>query len=138
MKKVDLDPATEDYLYPKTAAEALHKWDAGGPVFTIELGGLGPGYEQAIHVLVFELIRDYKDSPLANFAPEDRDAWSRWGEPAVDRLNETCGFSGAQVGAAKNYAYQVLKHGWRHMVMQAPDDRLIQVSRSFPHPPDAK
>ena len=48
-------------LVPKTASEALARWDAGGSVFTLEMGGLGPGYEQVIHIVVFELIRAFKD-----------------------------------------------------------------------------
>ena len=29
------------------AAEQLRRWDAGDSIWTVEMGGLGPGYEQA-------------------------------------------------------------------------------------------
>lgn len=37
---------------PETCEEALARWDAGETVFTAEMGGLGPGYEQAIQETV--------------------------------------------------------------------------------------
>lgn len=49
----------------ETAAEALAAWDEGKIVTTVELGGLGPGYEQAIQVCAFEMIRDTLAAHLA-------------------------------------------------------------------------
>ena len=45
------------YEEPNTAAELVAAWDRGDLVPTIEMGGLGPGYEQAIQVLMIELLR---------------------------------------------------------------------------------
>ena len=132
-----LDAATENYLYPETATDALVKWDSGSPIFTVELGGLGPRYEQAIQILVFELIRDYGNRPLREFKNGD-EAWHEWGSDAIKRCDESVGgFSDAQVGAAKSFAYQVLKYGWRHILLKAPDDRRTQVSKYFPKPPES-
>jgi hypothetical protein len=119
-------------LFPEHATEALEKWDSGISVFTVELGGLGPGYEQAIQILVFEIIRDYIDRPLPT-----PDNWRSFGEDAVSRCNSSClGFSGAQVGAAKNLAFHALRDGWRATIFSFPDDRQIQVSKAFPQPPE--
>ncbi len=34
-------------IYPENAKEAVEIWDKGGTLWSIEMGGLGPGYEQA-------------------------------------------------------------------------------------------
>ena len=118
---------------PETVAEALERWDAGETVFTVSMGGLGPGYEQCIHILVFEIIRDHlaTGKPL----PDDgADEWETWGDGAVHRLDPEIGFSGAQVGAAKNVAARTLKLGWRAAIREVPD-RQIQVSRQMPSAP---
>jgi len=120
-----------DYeLVPSTAREQLRRWDAGESIWTIELGGLGPGYEQAIQVLAIEIVRDWVDKPL----PEK--PGSEWADETVFRCG---GFSGAQVGAAKRLAYQWLKNG-PQAVHDNPalQDRHIQASRLWPHAPMAK
>lgn len=127
MQLPDVDPP----FHPVTAADALKRWDNGEHVFTVEMGGLGPGYEQAIQILVFEIIRDELGKPLPT--EEKSPAWSTWGDAAVSRINSKMGgYSGAQVGAAKNVAYRALRDGWGEMLKTAPQDRLIQVSKSFP------
>lgn len=128
----------------ETAGEALAAWDRGETVWSIEMGGLGPGYEQAIHVLAFEMVRDNLDKPLpvAEAVRQRGDAiWETWGDDTVHRVNEWpgCGFSGAQVGAAKQLAYRFLKDGHRASLdsMRAHDkDRLTQVSKTWPHEPE--
>ncbi len=91
-----------DDLYATDAKEQLRRWDAGESIWSIELGGLGPGYEQAIQVLAIEIVRDYLDKPLP-----DKEAWSTWADDTVHRVNKHCGgFSGAQVDAAKKLAYK--------------------------------
>ncbi len=36
----------------ETAKDALAAWDRGEIVHSVEMGGIGPGYEQAIQILV--------------------------------------------------------------------------------------
>lgn len=54
--------------------------------------------------------------------------------------NNPCfGFSGAQVGAAKNLAYRMLRDGYAATIesMRKHDsERLIQVSNEWPHAPE--
>ena len=57
-------------LYPQTALDALAAWDRGEHVWTVELGGIGPGYEMAIQTLAFELIRAHSEGRLALPPPE--------------------------------------------------------------------
>ena len=123
---------------PKTCKEALAIWDSGQSIFTVSMGGLGPGYEQCIHILAFEIIRDYLDGqipgtklPDGSFKPH-----KDFGESAVARCDKKVGgFSGAQVGAAKNLAYIVLTKGWQVGIDSAPKDRHIQVSKTMPEAP---
>ena len=121
-------------LIPETAEQALERWDAGDTVFTVSMGGLGPGYEQCIHILVFETIRDH----IATCKPlpddDDEGAWDGWGDAAANRLDPDIGFSCAQVGAARNLAARTLRVGWRAALEEVPD-RHIQVSRQMPVAP---
>lgn len=115
-------------LYAPDAAEQLRRWDAGDAIWSIELGGIGPGYEQAIHVLAIEIVRDYLGKPLD---PKDR----TWADDTVRRIDKDClGFSGAQVGQAKSLAYHWLTRGPK-AVCEDPEakDRTIQVSNKWPH-----
>ena len=136
MKKTKHTDEMEEYLYPKECSEALRKWDIGQPLFTVEMGGLGPGYEQCIHVMCFEIIRDWLGTPLPDFSEKTeviRKAWSDWGDASITRVDAKLGgVSGAQAGAAKSLAYRALRDGWRKCILSAPKDRLIQVSKNFP------
>lgn len=112
------------------AKEQLLRWDAGDTVWSLSMGGFGPGYEQAIQVLAIEITRDNIDKPLP-----DPDTSAEWGEETVNRINESCGgFSGAQVGAAKWLAYQWLSIGPAALIMSSvrDKDRKIQVSSFWP------
>jgi hypothetical protein len=113
--------------YPITAKDALKQWDSGKSLFTVEMGGLGPSYEQAIQVLVFELIRDQLGKPLP------KPGNTSWGDDTVSRIDKRMGgYNGAMVGGAKNLAFRALRDGWSDMLSSAPPDRLIQVQKNFP------
>lgn len=111
-----------------TPEEVVTAWDKGETVWSIEMGGIGPGYEQAIQVLVIELLRDHLGKPL----PDEKD-FEKWGKATISRINEDCyGFSGAQVGAAKTIAWRIFRDGYGPTLRSAPKDRLIQVSAIWP------
>jgi hypothetical protein len=113
-------------LVAKDAREQLRRWDAGEGIWSIEMGGLGPGYEQCIQLLAIEITRDQIDKPLPT------GTFDTWGDEAVHRLAHN-GFSGAQVGAAKNLAYRWIKEGPAKCLESCPDkDRHIQVSKDWP------
>src|SRR3989304_666004 len=116
---------------PETARDALKRWDSGQSLFTVEMGGLGPGYEQAIQVLVMEIVRGFVDDPSLM----DWNHFSRRVDriaSELDKDNRIGGFSGAQVGVAKNLAYHYLTKGWRATLDECKD-RLIQISKTWPH-----
>ena len=124
--------------YAATAREYVQRWDRGESNFTLEMGGLGPGYEQAIQMLVVELCRDNLDRPLPAMDGDD-DAWYDWGAATVTRIDASVGgFSGAQVGAAKSLAVRYLSDGPRAFFALAKAElgeeasrRMIQVSNRW-------
>jgi hypothetical protein len=122
------------------AREQLRRWDNGDSIWSIEMGGIGPGYEQAIQVLAIEIVRDEIDKPL----PQGENEHRVWGDSTVTRVDHklpdgsyACGgFSGAQVGAAKTLAYQWLTIGPAACLESMTDKtRHIQVSNFWPHVP---
>lgn len=111
----------------KTAQEQLERWDKGWGIWSIEMGGLGPGYEQAIQVCAIEIVRDQISHPPPEGSLRD------WADQTIARIDSDLGgLTGAQVGAAKFLAYQWLKFGPAECLKQISEDRHIQVSNGWP------
>ena len=109
-----------------TIASYVAAWDRNDVVPSIEMGGLGPGYEQCIQILFVEILRDECVKPIPTEFPDD------WGDETVDRLEPKLGFSGAQVGATKSLAAYALVHGIDAMLDKTPD-RRIWIQKVFPN-----
>lgn len=101
-------------------------------VHSIEMGGLGPGYEQAIQITVAEVLRHllekgYDAAKLQPHMDEIREASFK---------NETImklGLSGAQWGGAVNLASMLYRHGPIGVMKdERVKDRHIMVQRKFP------
>lgn len=127
-------------LYGKDANELLQRWDDGDVVHTIEMGGLGPGYEQALQITVFEILRHLLDTGADASAWDDKDVWSL----AQDEISKAVmphinglGLSGAQWGAALSLATSFYIHGPEGAMNQVEQDRRIMVSRAMPEAPAA-
>lgn len=121
--------------YGKDAADLLRKWDAGDTIWSITLGGFGPGYEQALHVAAVEFAREGLDVPVEGDRDEFyREGWDEVCRHAMERIQPwLTGLSGAQYGAAKWLAWQWV-HGAGPAFIDDPkfgDDRRIQVSRHW-------
>lgn len=124
-----------------TTREWLEAWDRGECVASVEMGGIGPGYEQAIQRLVVEIIRD-NDCVCPEWLKDEVENDKRsersktWGDDTARRLDKEpwAGFSGAQVGAARNLAYRILRDGpdgvLESLRKQGIEDRLIIVSKA--------
>lgn len=117
-------------------SEAVQNWKTGRTVWSVELGGMGPGYEQAIQIILWEILARWPGNPVL---PEPKETDTEYPIAFTDHVNKVVkeldvgyGFSGAQVGSAKATAYQFLAYGYPAMMAKAPDDRTIQVSRNFP------
>lgn len=127
----------QEQMYGKDPQEWLARWDAGRSVWSVEMGGLGPGYEQVIQIAGAEVLRhlielkwDF-ETPEAEYRTafeRDITQWS-YTSPAISRL----GLSGAQWGAAVGLAMRLYRVG-PVGALGDPDiqARLIQVSKNFP------
>jgi hypothetical protein len=125
----------ERTLHPETIDEALFRWDAGESLFSIELGGLGPGYEQAIQVTGMELIREFKDKCDIKWDDDDEAAKicdAVFNFSLKNEIIKNMCLSGAQFGAARNMAFVFIRHGWEKGLDMAHKDRHIQISKNFP------
>jgi len=114
--------------------ELLNKWDNGASIWSIEMGGMGPGYEQAIQVLFVETLRNLIDKK-PNFedkSKEDYETAKDARKKALETLEVKWGYSGAQVGAATNLAYQFwIKTPYTVLRDKEVEDRKIQVSNNL-------
>jgi hypothetical protein len=103
------------------------------------MGGLGPGYEQAIQIAVAEFLRIIIAESFDHRTWGDKDAWAT----DRDKINELAhksesisgmGLSGAQAGAALSVATQFyMRDPWVALSDDGIKDRLIQVSKEFPN-----
>lgn len=121
--------------YPLTVTDALKLWDAGELLWSIEMGGLGPAYEQAIQVGVIELCRRIYPLPVM----EDE----KLNEYLDDKVHEVIkaskgglqGLSGAQASAIKSLSYHLCHRGWRVVLLdyrESDKERLTMISKQWP------
>lgn len=124
-----------DQRFGKDATDLVRKWDEGDTIWSINMGGFGPGYEQALQVAAVEFAREGLDVPLeGDRGTFFQDGWDEVCQHAMERIKPwfTGGLSGAQYGAAKWLAWQWV-HGDGPSFVEAPKygDRAIQVSRHW-------
>lgn len=113
-----------------SAAQAVEKWDSGANLWSIEMGGLGPSYEQSLQVATIEICRH---APNLKFVDLEtfRDA-------CKDVSFNGLGLSGGQFAAAVGLAFEFFTRGWaqtlRHALneLKLPDERFIQISKFWP------
>lgn len=113
--------------------EVIARWRAGDTVFSVELGGLGPGYEQAIQIALFGILGHWLDKKVN---PDSLIKDNRFTEECEQDLTEflkDVDLSGAMYSIASQTAYQFLKHGYAEIMKKCPEDRTIQVERNFPN-----
>ena len=122
-------------FYGHDAKEWVARWDKGESIWSVSMGGIGPGYEQAIQVMAVEMVRAMLDLQI------DSSRWKEEGEWEADRSAiearikptiESIGPSGAQFGAALNLAACMYKRGPSCLQDAEIKDKLIQVSNNWP------
>jgi hypothetical protein len=90
----------------KELRDYISDYDEGKEMTSVEMGGISQGYEIAIQECAIEIMRSLQSIALP--LPEDKESFSNIvsisADSAVDALDKIHGFSGAQVGAAKNIA----------------------------------
>ena len=122
--------------YGKDAQDWLDRWDAGKTVWSISMGGLGPGYEQAIQIGAAEILRICLNEKFDASKWEDREHWAADLDVIDEKMkpvDEKLGFSGAQFGAARSIAAVLYRDGPRALMKVGVErSRFIQVSKNFP------
>lgn len=126
-------------LYGADATAWLQRWDAGEIVWTIEMGGLGPGYEQCIHIACAEILREMLSGryDTVRWSESGGNAW-RKDRAVLDRVVmaktaiKDLGLSSAQWAAAMHLAWHLLRDGPRRLMNDpAVKERHIQVSNNI-------
>lgn len=120
-----------------TVEELLAQWDAGQTIRTVEMGGLGPGYEQAIQIMAVEFARALSKSE--GHQEQDMAAETKRVDEICDEVMRRIdrwvgGASGAQYGAARHLAWRwcYQEGGPKAVYESAPEDRQIFCSKWFP------
>jgi hypothetical protein len=133
-----VEQITNEEIYGKDIHEWLARWDAGDLVWSIEMGGMGPGYEQAIQILTAEMVRWFIKNDPDFESWSDEKVWDRERQRMDKELEEVPfikngGYSGAQWGAARNLAGHLYRRGPVEVFTdEAVKDRHIQISKHFP------
>ena len=120
---------------PKTAWEALEKWDEGAIIRTVELGG-----EQTIHIGIFELLRSIKCEKVKDKILKEMDDKKNevYGGRTIDTLlgkvNDEFDLqlSGGQAGAIISFTLMIIRDGWQETISKYKGDRIIQVTKNWP------
>ena len=126
---------TKEQLYGASVEEMIERWDNNESIWSVDMGGMGPGYEQALQIAALEILRhliaakyDAEEWTDKSKAERDRDLIEKAVTPTVSYLR----LSGAQWGAAMNIASVFYMHGPTKALEMADEDRRIQVSKTFP------
>lgn len=128
-----------EILYSKTVEEWLERWDEGESVFSVEMGGFGPGYEQSLQIAMTEILRHLiEEKPDLSSMSDDEikefgDALWDWGY--TNDIISNLGLSGMQYSAARSLATQLYDKG-PIAILTDPQykERHIQISKHFPNP----
>lgn len=134
---MNIDQARD--LYGRDADEWMRRWDAGETVWSIEMGGLGPGYEQCIQITAAEILRHMIEKKYkADLWVLDQRRWRHDSDEIetfgyANAVIKKLGLSGAQWGAALSLASQIYRRGPADLMMdERAKDRKIQTRREMP------
>jgi hypothetical protein len=133
----------EDFLFhpmhPKNETEMdveleclLLSWDKGRSIPTISMGGLGPGYEQCIHLMAFEMLRILMEEKPPRHPQEDYLEAVKFFKHRLDAVDVATGCTGAQWSAAQNVAARFYRYGYTEAHSTIPEERRIYVSQTWP------
>lgn len=122
------------------ARDWIAKWDAGECISSMEMGGIGPGYEQAIQEAVVAIVRANieHDIPEGEAMPKDAAGYNIWGDDILHAEDRRFGgLTGAQAGRAKWLAYKILTGGITALMDTLREkgeweDRHILISKAWP------
>ena len=112
--------------------QLIAAWNNNQPVTVVEMGGLGPEYEQAIYILVFAFLTELLAQPQPiNFELATKIILEITRLPTIETLITEVNPTGTMFGAAWNAAFVFMRHGYEKGLAMAPD-RHIVVQKNFP------
>jgi hypothetical protein len=114
-------------LWDITNEEVIDKWKKGESLFTVELGGLGPSYEQALQNFLFDLFAYLVDNKIPIKKLTTGKKYSKIYYDICSKVTDGRDLSGAMFDVAKGTAYQFYRYGYKEMMNKAPNDRTIQI-----------
>ena len=121
----------------ETLREQIEAWDKGDTVWTVEMGGLGPGYEQALQIAAIEMGR-----VMIPYAPgTNREQNVALFKQVTENANiKGLGLSGAQHGAAQQIAFNWWTKGpakfCEFYKSKSLGDRCVMISKDWPQAPE--
>src|SRR5258708_1760951 len=119
--------------------DLLTAWDSGDTIWSVELGGLGPGYEQAIQIAAVEIARKLRHYKPTGTKEEQTKYVDKICYAVIHNIDkELGGLSGAMVDQAKWLAWQWCHNGGpKHLIERAKKKghETIQVSKAWPKSP---
>lgn len=136
-----------DKYIPTSAQDMLNAWDAGKNIQTISMGGLGDGYEMAIHCAAMEALRAILASPKTVSLIKNAKRGMPFPQEVISTVDNAIfkadekdeegkyklgGLSGAQHGAAKQVAIKVVETDYKAISVDAPEDRRIYLRKQDP------
>ena len=101
-------------LYGKDAKEWLSRWDAGETLWSVEMGGLGDDYEEAIQAAAVVMLRAMLDLKLDASKWSGPESWKadlKNLDEATEEYMKKAGLSGAMYSAALSLAGILYKQG---------------------------
>jgi hypothetical protein len=122
--------------YGKDAQDWLNRWDEGRSVWSISMGGLGPGYEQALQITTVEIVRFMLKKKYDAATWQHEETWKdvrKEIDQEMFKHIDKLGLSGMQYSAAMNLATFIYRDGPRAVMSdERVKDRHIQVCKQFP------
>lgn len=121
----------------KDAAEWLERWDTGKGVWTIRMGGMSPGYDQCINIMVAENVRELIGLAGEGFEVEpgateiDPEAVKEL-DKRTDAAASKLGLTGAQYGVSRSLGVQLWLYGPVAVSRMYDTDRHTQASKNWP------
>ncbi len=117
------------------AQKLIESWDNGDLINTIEMGGLGPSYEQAIQVAAIEFTRaglSFETTGEAN-KRADFERWKVLCDETIQKIDtDLGGLTGAQFGAAAQLAWLWVTKGPEYVLESVKEERRICAQNFWP------
>ena len=117
-----------------TNEELLNAWNTGNEVTVVQMGGLGPSYEQALYVVMFLFLAEFlKKTPnFGNILDVQQRVREIESLPHIVHALDKIGPSEAMIYSAWNAASMFTRFEYEGAMAKASANRVIKVSKVTP------